>query len=134
MPPPGTASRARPGPSGSPAAPLPIPRVRRGTFRGGQTIFLNLKGGDYRFSWKADGCTELTFGWMPSNDAGTKLDMSKTIDFPTALRTFTYGGVEMVAKSLALPEGDLVVTLPAGPGYLNSTSDCDFTVSIAVAP
>lgn len=67
-----------------------------------------LAAGRYRVAWSAPACTYLDVRWSPS--AGDELVIPVT-----------------------LPAGDVVVTLPAGSGYLNRAADCDYSIDVTPA-
>lgn len=75
----------------------------------GDPGLFTLTAGRYRVAWTAEGCTYLELEWAPtSGAAATRI--------PTTL-----------------PAGSTVVELPAGPGYLNRTADCDYRLDVTPA-
>lgn len=78
------------------------------TLKAGDRGGANLEGGRYRVAWYAPACSTLEIEW--GRPLGT-----------------------VIAMTISLPSGEIVVDLPAGPGFLNRVADCDYTVRFEAA-
>lgn len=93
------------------AAAAPAAQSPR-TFTPGSSGQADLAAGSYRVSWTAQGCTYLDLRWAPAAGAEVIIVRAGPDGSPIS------------------PAGTANVALPAGPGFLNRSADCDYVVTL----
>lgn len=102
-------------PSPTPAQ-TPLPTTSAIVFTPISTSAATLEGGRYHVTWQAAKCTLFDIEW------GSTIGL---LEHPVPRLL-----ADMTVLASSGPAGEVVVYLPRGPGYLYTTTDCDWSVRL----